>query len=72
MIDTMITQGAASSDCVGSSPAEAQSLAMSYSDAWAADIAPRGSHAGDLLDMSQASVWTPAQYDPTAGQPGPA
>ena len=71
MIETMVTQGAASSDCVGSSPGEAQSLAMAYSDAWAADIAPRGSHAGALLDMSSASAYTPSAADPTAGMPGP-
>jgi hypothetical protein len=68
MIETMVTQGAAGSDCVGSSPAEAYQLAHAYSDAWEADISPQGAHAGDLLDMGQASNYTPGDDQ---GRPGP-
>lgn len=70
MINTQITQDGASSDCVGSSPAEAVALAAAWAAGWEADISPAGASAGDLLDMSQANAYTPNASD-INGHPGP-
>ena len=66
MIDTSIP-GAAGSDTVAASPAEAITLAMARRAALAADIGRPGSSAGDVLPP--ASAYTPA--GDSQARPGP-
>ena len=56
-IDTGVP-GDAGSDTIGSSPAEAVTLAIAQSAAVEAEVSPQGQSAGDLVDLP--GPYTPA------------